>query len=65
VSPGLEVDVTVVDLGEYRGKAGAGVDTAYRTKYGPGASVDRMVTNEAAATTLQLILERGEQAPER
>lgn len=62
--PGLEVDVTVVDLGS-RGEARAGVDIAYRTKYGPGASADRMVTNEAAATTLQLIHERREQAPER
>ncbi len=62
--PGLEVDVTVVDLGG-RGEERAGVDIAYRTKYGSGASVDHMVTDEAAATTLQLILEPGEQAPER
>jgi hypothetical protein len=58
--PGLEVDVTVEDVGA--GKAGlrADVDAAYRAKYGRyrGTSVDRMVTDDAAASTLRLVPEQ-------
>lgn len=51
----LEVDVAVEDVGECELRAG--VDAAYRAKYGRygSSSVDRMVTAEAAATTLRLI----------
>jgi hypothetical protein len=58
--PGLEVDVTVEDVGA--GKAGlrADVDATYRAKYGRygGTSVDRMVTDDAAASTLRLVPEQ-------
>ncbi len=55
--PGLEVDVAVEDVGKDRAKLRAGVDVAYRTKYGRygGTSVDRMVADDAAASTLRLI----------
>ncbi len=58
--PGLDVDVAVEDVGEDRAELRAGVDAAYRTKYGHygGTSVDRMVTDDAAASTLQLIPEQ-------
>jgi hypothetical protein len=59
--PGLEVDVTVHNVGndlapEHR----AGVDMAYRAKYGRygESTVDRMVADDAAATTLLLVAER-------
>jgi len=53
----LEAEVTVADVGSGNDELRAGVDDAYRAKYGrygPG-SVDRMVTDDAAAATLQLI----------
>jgi hypothetical protein len=58
--PGLEVDVAVEDVGEDQGDLRADVDAAYRAKYGRygGVSVDRMVTDEAAASTLRLIPEQ-------
>ncbi len=64
--PGLEVDVAVEDVGEDRAKLRAGVDGAYRTKYGRygGTSVDRMVADDAAASTLRLIPEQGARAGE-
>ena len=53
--PGVDASVSVEDVG---GDAGthAGVDAAYRAKYGRYGSttVDRMVNDDAAATTLQL-----------
>ncbi len=59
--PGLEVDVAVEDVGEDRANLRAGVDAAYRTKYERygGTSVDRMVADDAAASTLRLIPEQG------
>lgn len=51
--PGLETDVAVADVGA----RAAGVDAAYRTKYGPGGA-ESMVTPAAAATTLRLTPER-------
>jgi hypothetical protein len=55
--PGLEADVAVIDVGEGTAALRAGVDAAYRTKYGPAGS-ESMVTPAAAATTLQLNPER-------
>jgi hypothetical protein len=58
--PGLEADVTVTDVGEDQVGLRAGIDAAYRAKYGRygGTSVDRMVTDEAAAATLRLVPEQ-------
>jgi hypothetical protein len=55
--PGLEADVAVEDIGERDADLRAAVDAAYRTKYGHygATSVDRMLTDDAAAATLQLI----------
>ena len=49
--PGVEADVSVEDVGE---AMRAHVDAAYRTKYGRYGSVDQMVSDAAAATTLRL-----------
>ena len=60
--PGLEITVTVDDVGnDMAPEARLGIDAAYRAKYGRygGATVDRMVTDEAAATTLRLTPEPG------
>jgi hypothetical protein len=58
--PGLTADVTVEDVGD-GASTGSGdlrdnVDAAYRAKYGRygGGSVDQMITDSAAATTLRL-----------
>jgi hypothetical protein len=51
--PGLEADVTIEDIGDAATQVAADVDAAYRTKYGRGGA-DSMVTDAAAATTLQL-----------
>jgi hypothetical protein len=56
--PGLEADVAVTDIGEGTPELHAGVDAAYRAKYGHGGS-ESMVTPAAAAATLQLKPERG------
>jgi len=59
--PGLEADVLIQDVGAGGAKLRADVDDAYRKKYvliGRDA-VDRMVTLDAAAATLQLIPEQG------
>jgi hypothetical protein len=58
--PGLEADVSVADVGAGQAELRAGVDAAYRAKYGRcgGTSVDRMVTDRAAATTLRLTPEQ-------
>lgn len=58
--PNLEADVIVQDAGEERTELRAAVDAAYRTKYGRygGTSVERMVTPDAAATTLRLTPEK-------
>jgi hypothetical protein len=55
--PGLEADVAVEDAGADKPELRAGVDAAYRAKYGryDGPSVDRMVTDDAAAATLRLV----------
>jgi hypothetical protein len=52
--PGLETDVAVEDVGEGSPDFRAGVDLAYRTKYGPAGGTERMITAEAAAATLRL-----------
>jgi Uncharacterized protein conserved in bacteria (DUF2255) len=58
--PDLEADVTVADIGGRDADLRADVDAAYRTKYRPygATSVDRMLTDEAAAATLELIPEQ-------
>jgi hypothetical protein len=59
--PGLEVDVAVEDVGGDSAELRRAVDASNRAKYGRygAATVDRMQTNEAAATTLQLIQDDG------
>ena len=60
--PGLDVTVTVDDIGsDLAPEVRRGIDTAYRAKYARygGATVDRMVTDDAAATTLRLTPEAG------
>lgn len=52
--PCLEVDVAVEDIGEGTPELRAGIDAAYRAKYGRGGGTERMVTAEAAAATLRL-----------
>jgi hypothetical protein len=54
--PGLEADVTVEDIGEGTAQLRAGIDAAYRDKYGRygSSSVDPMVAPAAAAATLRL-----------
>jgi hypothetical protein len=55
--PGVEVDVFIEDIGDTRPGLRAGVDAAYRDKYGSGGSTDNMVGDDAAATTLRLLTE--------
>jgi hypothetical protein len=52
--PGLEAGVTVEDIGEGTDVLRAGIDAAYRAKYGPGDGTSRMVADAAAAATLRL-----------
>ena len=52
--PGLEADVAVTDAGAGPAGLRAGVDAAYQAKYGRLGGTQRMVTDEAAATTLRL-----------
>ena len=54
--PGLEVDVTLDDLGDGDPDLRAAVDAAYAAKYGPhgSGSVAQMTSDTAAATTLRL-----------
>ena len=58
--PGVETDVAVDDVGTGPAELRAGVDAAYRAKYGRygRASVENMVTEDAAAATLRLTPER-------
>jgi hypothetical protein len=58
--PGLEADIAIEDVGDDQAELRASVDAAYRGKYGRygETSVDRMVTDDAAASTLRLIPER-------
>jgi hypothetical protein len=55
--PGLEADVAIEDIGDDEGELRASVDAAYRAKYGRygDATVERMVTDDAAAATLRLV----------
>jgi hypothetical protein len=57
--PDLEADVAVADIGERDADLRADVDAAYRTKYGHygATSLDRMLTDDAAAATLRLVPE--------
>ena len=50
--PGLEVDVRIADVGAGSSDLRAGVDAAYRDKYGADSAGD-MVGDKAAATTLR------------
>ena len=58
--PGLEADIAVEDVGDDQVELRASVDAAYRAKYGRygETTVDRMVTGDAAASTLRLIPEQ-------
>jgi hypothetical protein len=53
---GLEADVAVEDIGDDKSDLRARIDAAYRAKYGRygEATIDRMVSDDAAATTLRL-----------
>jgi hypothetical protein len=55
--PGLEADIAVEDVGNDQAELRASVDAAYRAKYGRygKTTVERMVTDDAAATTLRLV----------
>jgi len=50
--PGLQADVTIIDLGECPPGLRSRVDAAYCAKYSVG--YESMVSDEAAATTLRL-----------
>jgi hypothetical protein len=52
--PGLEADVSAEDIGAGPPELAADVDAAYRAKYGRSGSTERMVSDEATATTLRL-----------
>ncbi len=56
--PGVDAAVAVLDVSD-DAEVRSGVDAAYRTKYGRygSSTVDRMVSDDAAATTLQLSTE--------
>jgi hypothetical protein len=58
--PGLEADVAIEDVGDDEGELRASVDAAYRAKYGRygETTVERMVTDDAAAATLRLVPQR-------
>jgi hypothetical protein len=64
--PGLEADVTVEDVGDDKSELRASVDAAYRAKYGRygETTVDRMVSDDAAATTLRLVPAQGPDQPQ-
>ena len=57
--PGLEADIAIEDIGVAEAELRASVDAAYRAKYGRYGvtTVDHMVTDDAAATTLRLVPE--------
>lgn len=57
--PGLETEVAVEDVSRTGTELRAGVDAAYRNKYGrySSSSVDAMVNDDAADTTLRLTRE--------
>jgi hypothetical protein len=59
---GLEADVAVEDIGDDESGLRASVDAAYRAKYGRygETTVDRMVSDDAAATTLRLTRAEGQ-----
>ncbi|WBQ07562.1 DUF2255 family protein [Kribbella sp. CA-293567] len=54
--PGLQADVTVTDVADESDQLRAAVDAAYQAKYERygAATVEQMIADEAAATTLQL-----------
>jgi hypothetical protein len=58
--PGLEADIAIEDVGDDEAELRASVDAAYRAKYGRYGepTVERMVTDDAAATTLRLVPEQ-------
>ena len=59
--PGLEADIAIEDVGDDDGEQRATVDAAYRAKYGRygETTVQRMVTDDAAAATLRLVPQQG------
>jgi hypothetical protein len=59
--PGLEADIAIEDIGNDQAELRASIDAAYRAKYGRygKTTVERMVTDDAAATTLRLVPEQG------
>jgi hypothetical protein len=65
--PGVEVDVTVEDVGEGPADLHAVVDAAYRAKYARygRSSLDAMVADAAAASTLRLAPEGTRESSDR
>jgi hypothetical protein len=63
--PGVETDVTVEDVGAGPADLRADVDAAYRAKYGRygRSTLDSMVSDAAAASTLRLVPEPRVQCP--
>jgi hypothetical protein len=59
--PGPGADIAIEDIGDDEGELRASVDAAYRAKYGRygETTVERMVTDDAAATTLRLVPQQG------
>ena len=59
--PGLEADIAIEDVGGHEAQLRASVDAAYRAKYGRygETTVERMVTDDAAAATLRLVPRQG------
>jgi hypothetical protein len=57
--PGLVAAVAIEDVGDHEAELRASVDAAYRAKYGRygATTVERMVADDAAETTLRLVPE--------
>jgi hypothetical protein len=55
--PGLEADIAIEDIGDGGAELRASVDAAYRAKYRRygETTVERMMTDDAAAATLRLV----------
>jgi hypothetical protein len=57
--PGLEADIAIEGVGDDDAELRASIDAVYRAKYGRygETTVERMVADDAAATTLRLVPE--------
>ena len=57
--PGLVADIAIESVGDHEAELRASIDAVYRAKYGRygETTVERMVADDAAATTLRLVPE--------